>query len=113
MSDLIWAMILGPLMWIPGINIIVGILAYGWPGFIVGLIVTILSGGAGSKNETVRKTVKNWWDVLGVSPHASKDEISKAYRSKAKQAHLDHGGSPQDMAALNAARDAALRRGRT
>lgn len=49
------------------------------------------------------------WTVLGVQPGASRALIESAYRTQAKQAHPDTGGSDEAMAALNAARDAALR----
>lgn len=49
--------------------------------------------------------------VLGVGAGATKREIERAYRSQMKRAHPDHGGSVERAAALNAARDALLRRG--
>lgn len=49
--------------------------------------------------------------VLGVSESATRREIERAYRSQMKRAHPDHGGSVERAAALNAARDALLRRG--
>jgi hypothetical protein len=112
MSDIVWAMIVGPLMWIPGLNIIVGALAGGWAGALVGLLVTMLASGAGSQSETVKNAAsaaKGWWDVLGVRPDASRDEVMQAYRRKAKAAHPDAGGSAAKMAEVNAAKDAALR----
>jgi hypothetical protein len=51
-----------------------------------------------------------WTDVLGLPPNASQAEIEAAYRSKAKAAHPDKGGSAEEMAKLNAARSAALER---
>jgi hypothetical protein len=50
------------------------------------------------------------WDVLGLRPGASRDEITKAYRAKAMECHSDHGGSDEKMARLNVARDELLRR---
>lgn len=51
-----------------------------------------------------------WWEVLGVTRDAGEDAVRAAYREKAKRAHPDTPtGSPGAMAALNAARDAALR----
>jgi hypothetical protein len=49
------------------------------------------------------------WEVLGVPPNASREAVEAAFRSKAKAAHPDAGGSTAAMAELNAARDAALR----
>jgi DnaJ domain len=52
----------------------------------------------------------NPWEVLGVKPDSSSIEIESAYREKAKRWHPDRGGSDDQMAKLNAARDEALRR---
>jgi len=51
---------------------------------------------------------EQWWQVLGVKPGASRDEIQAAYRQLALKAHPDTGGSPQAMTRLNLARDAGL-----
>lgn len=51
---------------------------------------------------------KSCWDVLGVKPHASRDDINAAYRAKARDAHPDTGGSQAAMSELNRARDEAL-----
>lgn len=48
------------------------------------------------------------FQVLGVSATASKDEIERAYRRLASEHHPDKGGDPQQMARINAARDALL-----
>lgn len=52
---------------------------------------------------------RKWWEVLGVDESASEDAIRAAYSAKAKQAHPEAGGSDAAMAALNVARDEALR----
>lgn len=115
MIEIIWAMILGPLMWTPGLNILIGLFAFGPKGGLVGLVVTILTAGGGASNPKVRRAArsaaKGWWDILGVKPDASEDEIKRAYRAKAKAAHPDAGGSKDEMAELNAARRAAAMRG--
>lgn len=49
------------------------------------------------------------WSTLGISPGASREDIEAAYRMKAKVAHPDMGGSTEQMAALNRARDEALK----
>lgn len=49
--------------------------------------------------------------ALGVGVSATRREIERAYRAQMKRAHPDHGGSDARAAALNAARDALLRRG--
>jgi hypothetical protein len=51
---------------------------------------------------------RSCWDVLGVKPRASRDEIERAFREAAKRAHPDVGGSAAAMAEINAARDQAL-----
>ncbi len=48
------------------------------------------------------------FQVLGVSAHASKEEIERAYRLLASKHHPDKGGDPNEMARINAARDAML-----
>lgn len=52
---------------------------------------------------------EQWWQVLGVSEHASAEEIKAAYRKLAATAHPDAGGSDAMMARLNTARDAGMR----
>lgn len=49
------------------------------------------------------------FDVLGVPPTASIDDIERAFKTKARRAHPDAGGSTALMAELNAARDQALK----
>lgn len=53
---------------------------------------------------------RTWREVLGFPPAAKPDRegIEQAFRSKAKAAHPDTGGSTEAMAELNAARAAAL-----
>lgn len=51
----------------------------------------------------------HWTNVLDLPATATRDQIVAAYRSLAKKAHPDVGGTEEEMAALNAARDAALR----
>jgi hypothetical protein len=48
------------------------------------------------------------WEVLGLRPDASRDEIDAMYRVKARSVHPDAGGSNEAMAELNAAREQAL-----
>lgn len=52
--------------------------------------------------------VKQWWDVLGVDPRCTVDEINTAFRRLVRTRHPDAGGSHEAMAELNAARDAGL-----
>jgi len=48
---------------------------------------------------------RNYYNVLGVSEKASKQEIDRAYRSEARKHHPDGGGSDEAMKSLNEARD--------
>lgn len=49
-----------------------------------------------------------WWELLGVNQDSPREAIEAAYKSKAKAAHPDLGGSHEAMAALNAARAEGL-----
>lgn len=52
---------------------------------------------------------RNWWDVLQVPKHSTREAVKLAYRSLASQHHPDKpNGSHQKMAELNAAQEAAL-----
>ena len=48
---------------------------------------------------------ENPYDVLGVRPTATQDEIDAAYRQKARHAHPDAGGSTEAMQRLNDAKN--------
>lgn len=50
------------------------------------------------------------WEVLGLTPTADTQDVQDAFRRMARSAHPDAGGSTAVMAALNSARDEALRR---
>jgi DnaJ-domain-containing protein 1 len=41
------------------------------------------------QREREQPTKQNWWEVLGVSPNASRSEITRAYRRKIQQYHPD------------------------
>lgn len=70
--------------------------------------------GVASASETLRAfealpAPPSAWELLGLSPPASRTQVEAAYRAKAKKAHPDRpGGSHDRMAALSAARDTAL-----
>lgn len=51
---------------------------------------------------------KGWWEVLGLSRSASRDEIIATHRKLAMENHPDSGGDPARMSEINAARDAGL-----
>jgi DnaJ-class molecular chaperone len=48
------------------------------------------------------------WDVLGLPPGASPDEIKKAYKTLAKKHHPDKGGDPEAFKRINKAYEEAL-----
>lgn len=50
-----------------------------------------------------------WHEILGVAPNASRLDIERAYREKAKTAHPDAGGTQAAMTDLNKAREDALK----
>lgn len=52
---------------------------------------------------------QHWSQVLSLPGTATRADIEAAYRDKAKTVHPDKGGSADAMAALNLARDQALR----
>lgn len=51
---------------------------------------------------------QHWTEILGVPAGGPRSAIEAAYREKARTAHPDAGGSDSAMAALNAAKAAAL-----
>ncbi|MEO5804420.1 MAG: J domain-containing protein [Verrucomicrobiota bacterium] len=52
-----------------------------------------------------------WFVVLGVSENATSEQISAAYKEKCLLFHPDKGGSNEQMAIINRARDFAKQRG--
>jgi hypothetical protein len=53
-----------------------------------------------------------WWEVLGVSPNASEEDVRQTYRTLARRFHPDNRatGDVDRMIEINAARDEALQR---
>lgn len=49
-----------------------------------------------------------WWDVLGVSPQATEDDVRAAYRQLAKVHHPDAGGTHENFVAVQQAYERAL-----
>lgn len=54
------------------------------------------------------KSQRDPFEVLGLRPNASREQIEAMFRLLAQTAHPDRGGSNEAMAELNAARAAAL-----
>jgi hypothetical protein len=48
------------------------------------------------------------FELLGIAPTSTADDVHRARRRLAKRAHPDHGGDAARMQAINAAADAAL-----
>lgn len=61
--------------------------------------------GGTSYREAARKA---WHTVLGVDPDATREDINRAFREKARESHPDQGGDSYDMAVLNEARREGL-----
>lgn len=72
----------------------VGRLSQAFTGYLA------LPAPGGSEAET-------WWRVLGVAHDAPLEVIKEAYRTAARKAHPDAGGSSDTMARVNAAWDQA------
>lgn len=49
------------------------------------------------------KTEDSWYEVLGVTPNATMDDVKTAYRSKANVAHPDKGGTHEDFTKIQRA----------
>ncbi len=45
------------------------------------------------------------FEILGVNQDSTQEEVTKAYREKAFKAHPDKGGSVEEMAKVNAAKE--------
>lgn len=50
-------------------------------------------------------TDRSYYDILGVKPDATAEDVRRAYQRAARRAHPDKGGSAEDMAAVNRAYD--------
>lgn len=76
----------------------------GWREYFAGQDAGQKPGG-----ETAGDPVAEAYDVLGLKPGASGDEIRAAHRDLMKAVHPDHGGSSYLAAKINQARDLLLK----
>lgn len=61
------------------------------------------SAFAGFKELPERSSAPTWFEVLGVSSRASREQIKEAYRRKAFETHPDRGGSTEKFNAVQTA----------
>lgn len=55
--------------------------------------------------------IRNWWEILGVSPEATAAQIKARRRELLEKHHPDKGGDPGQAAEINEAYDRAVRSG--
>lgn len=68
------------------------------------------NGGAGAGPTSSDMTVEEAYEVLGLSPSATPEQIKEAHRRLMIKLHPDHGGSDYLATKINRARDVLLRR---
>lgn len=54
------------------------------------------------------KTGPSCWEILGIEPTSSEQQILDAYRRKARETHPDHNGTSEAFSAVVSAKDTAL-----
>jgi hypothetical protein len=65
---------------------------------------------AGSRSRNGEMSEQEAYETLGLRPGAGADEIIRAHRRLMKERHPDHGGTTDDAARINQAKDRLLRR---
>ncbi len=66
------------------------------------------AGGSGSASSTGAMSAEEAYEILGLEPGASAQEIKAAHRRLMKQMHPDHGGSDYLATKINQAKDTLL-----